>query len=201
MPKYWNFVSDFGFKFSKNDFKVNEVKLLLENIDFIDQQAFDTDKVLLHELNHFEGFQGNPLGIVLVSPKKICGLCGEHLLVREDRPSFPMIYSTDGTTSGTHFRKYCSQNWKGCPFTQHYGFHQKGNSTEIFYDDDYIDLPFFMSTNMTVFETKMLQSLNAEILLGQLTYRQKSDIYNYCHGYDSSTKQGPIQTSHYEDYR
>ncbi len=59
----------------------------------------------------------------------------------------------------------------------------------------------FMSTNMTVFETKMLQSLNAEILLGQLTYRQKSDIYNYCHGYDSSTKQGPIQTSHYEDYR
>ncbi len=37
------------------------VKALLENIDFIDQQAFDTDKVLLHELNHFEGFQGNPL--------------------------------------------------------------------------------------------------------------------------------------------
>ncbi len=57
MPKYWNFVSDFGFKFSKNDFKVNEVKLLLENIDFIDQQAFDTDKVLYMNLIILKDFK------------------------------------------------------------------------------------------------------------------------------------------------
>lgn len=78
-----------------------------------------------------EGFQGHPLGIVLISSKEKCGVCGAHLLVREDRPSFPVIYSNDmGTLSGTCFHKYCSKHWKGCSFSQHYGYHQKGNDSE-----------------------------------------------------------------------
>ena len=82
-----------------------------------------------------------------------------------------MIYQElQGTTSGTHFHKYCQNNHKGCSFTQHYGFYAKGTEQEVVYDQGCLDLPFFLSTNMTAFETRMLQKLSGEILLGQLAY-------------------------------
>ena len=51
-----------------------------------------------------------------------------------------------------------------------------------------MELPYFLSTNMTAFATEMLTTLSAEILLGQMSYRQKADVYNYAHGYDAATK-------------
>ena len=139
-----------------------------------------------------EGFDGHQLGVVLISPKQSCGLCGERLLVREDRPSYPVLYSDEiGTVTGTHFRKYCSKHWKGCSFTQHYGFHQTGNDSEMEYDGDFLALPYFLSTHMTSFQTKLLSTLSAEILLGQISYKQKSEIYNYTNGYENAKKTGP----------
>lgn len=41
---------------------------------------------------------------------------------------------------------------------------------------------------MTAFAMGMLSTLSAEILLGQMSYRQKADIYNYVHGYDAAAK-------------
>lgn len=109
------------------------------------------------------------------------------ILVRADRPSFPVVYSNDlGTVSGTHFCKYCQNNWKGCPFTQHYGFHTEGNESEVVYDDDFSQLPYFVSSHMAVFQTKLLSHLTAEMLLGQISYRQRSEIFNYVHGRDSA---------------
>ena len=110
---------------------------------YLDEDACDTDSNLLNELIQHEGFQGKSLGIVLISGNNKCKLCGGNLLVRADRPSFPVVYSNDlGTVSGTHFRKYCQNNWKGCPFTQHYGFHTEGNESEVVYDDDFSQLPY-----------------------------------------------------------
>ena len=200
-PKYWNIVTTFGFKFSEVHCTAEKVKVFLENINFLDENASDSDQFLLKELIEFEGFNGHPLGLVLISSKKICDICGKHLLLREDRPSFPIVYTDDGTISGTHFRKYCSNHWQGCSFTQHYGFHQRGNTSEIHYDDDCLDLPYFLSMNMTAVQTKMLKSLSAEILLGQLSYKQKSDIYNFIHGYDIAVKMGPISSVNSEEYR
>lgn len=195
IPNYWDIVTKFGFKLSSENQSSGNVKLLLENLHFVDENAFDKDCNLLKELCLHEGFQGHSLGIVLISSKEKCGACGECLLVREDRPSFPVIYCNEmGTINGTHFRKYCSKHWKGCSFTQHYGFHQNGNDPEIKYDDDYLDLPYFLSTNMTAFATKFMNALSAEILLGQISYKQKSEIYNYTHGYDTVAKKGPISS-------
>ena len=183
----------FGFDKLSESGCTEKVKLLLENIQFLDENASDSDTTLLKELIENDGFNGHPLGLVLISPKEICAVCKAHLLVREDRPSYPMIYSDEmGTVNGTHFRKYCSKHWKGCSFTQHYGFHQFGNDSEIEFDDDYLSHPYFLSTHMTAFQTKLLHSLSAEILLGQISYKQRSEIYNYTHGYDSVTKQGPM---------
>ena len=47
-------------------------------------------------------------------------------------------------------------------------------------------LPYFMSTRETAFEMAMLKQLDAEILIGQLSYKQKSKIYNVVHGYDKA---------------
>ena len=57
---------------------------------------------------------------------------------------------------------------------------------------------------MTAFETNLLHTLTDEILSGQLSYKQKSEIYNYSHGYDSVSKRGPIsslQCVHEEERR
>ena len=192
IPGYWEIVTKFGFKLAAECECSAKVKLLLENTQFLDEKAFDSDPILLKELSDQDGFEGHPLGIVLISAKTSCGLCGGHLLVREDRPSFPTIYSEElGTVNGTHFRKHCSNHWKGCSFTQHYGYHQSCTESLIKYDDDCFALPYFLSTHVTAFQMKMLHTLNAEILLGQISYKQKSEIYNYTHGYDFVAKKGP----------
>ena len=195
-PRYWELVASFGFLKSSGCAipSSDKVKILLENGKYLDDDAFDTDSHLLREFIQHDGFQGKSLGIVLISAKDKCRFCGGNLLVRADRPSFPVIYSDDlGTVSGTHFRKYCQNNWKGCPFTQHYGFYTNVNESEAVYDDDYTQLPYFFSSHMTVFETKLLCHLTAEMLLGQISYRQRSDIYNYIHGCDSAKKES-VQT-------
>ena len=66
----------------------------------------------------------------------------------------------------------------------------------MIYDDEYSELPYFVSSNMTAFETKLLYQLTAEILLGHISYRQRSDIYNYVHGCDSARKQCNQPTAH-----
>lgn len=191
-PRYWELVASFGFLKSSGCVipSSEKIKVLLENVKCLDEDAFDTDSNLLKELIQHEGFQGKSLGIVLISGNHKCKLCGGSLLVRADRPSFPVVYSNDlGTVTGTHFRKYCQNNWKGCPFTQHYGFYTKGIESEAVYDDDFSQLPYFVSSHMTVFQTKLLCHLTAEMLLGQISYRQRSDIFNYVHGRDAAKKQ------------
>lgn len=56
------------------------------------------------------------------------------------------------------------------------------------HDNDCLDSSYFVSTNMTVFQTRMLKHLTAELLLGQLSYKQKAEIYNYSHGYHLGLK-------------
>lgn len=155
VPQYWDLVTEFGFQSTDERPSIEKVQVLLENIQYMDIGAFDSDRCLMKELIDHQGFDGNPLGIVLVSYKKICNSCTGKLRVRADRPSFPVIYSDDlGTVSGTHFRKYCCNHARGCTFTQHYGFHMNGNS-DLIYDEDSLLLPFFLSSHATAFQTTL----------------------------------------------
>lgn len=66
---------------------------------------------------HCNGFDGHPLGIVLVSSNSTCKVCGGNLLVRADRPSFMTAYTNRmGTVPVMHFQKYCSDARRGCSF-------------------------------------------------------------------------------------
>ena len=64
---------------------------------------------------------------------------------------------------------------------QYYGFYTLGDESEVVYDDHYFKLPYFVASHMTVFETNLLSHLTADLLLGQISYQQGADIYNYTH--------------------
>lgn len=188
-PDYWQIVSDFSFQDTSKD--PGKIKVLVENLQFIDSKAFTTDNNLLRELYTKPWNQDckKPLGIVLISDKNSCSVCGGKLLVRSDRPSCMTIYTDQmGTVPATHFHKYCQNNRKGCSFTQHYGYYTTSDNSILRFDNDWNQLPFFVSTAMTAFETSFLQNFNAELLLGQITYKQKCDIYNYTHKYEQKKK-------------
>ena len=65
-----------------------------------------------------------------------------------------------------------------------------GDDSKVVNDSDCLDLPFFLSSHMTAFQTKLLLTLTVEILLGQLSYKQRAEICDYTIGYDSQVKKG-----------
>lgn len=185
-PGRWETICAFAFKHSVQQCSPLDVQLLLENVEFLDTEAFSTDAVLMKELHAVRGQNNCPLGVVLVSPNTVCKECGGKLLTRSDRPSSVVVYSeTMGTVPGTHFHKYCQNIRKGCQFIQHYGYYTKGGTSDSYYNEDWYTMKFFKSTNKTVFEMQVLRRLDAEILIGQITYHQSSNTYNCVHQYDT----------------
>ena len=144
-PRYWDMVSSFGFNSTSVGSSVSDVRVMIENLEFMDHKTFLSDRELFKELCMKEGFEKNHLGVVLISSNNTCKTCGGNLLVRKDRPSFLTLYTNDfGTLPATHFRKYCHNARKGCSFTQHYGFSSSSTSTEYIYDTNWLELPYFV---------------------------------------------------------
>ena len=101
-----------------------------------------------------------------------------------------------GTIGGTHFQKICKRFRLGCPFVQHYGHYSTG--VQMHFDHDWHTLPYFLSTRETAFEMSLLQQLEAEVLIGQLSYKQCAEIYSIKHGCDHALKQLAGKTVHKE---
>ena len=192
-PKFWEIVSCFATQ--KEDTKTQasltpeKAKTFIQNLEFLEPTAFTSHQQLAIELQSFaEPLLKKPLGVVLISSKSECKVCSSGLLVKADRPSKVVLYTDQfGTTQGTHYRKICKRFRAGCLFVQHYGYHTNGGEN-IVYDDNFMSLPYFISTRETGFETSLLQRFDIEILIGQLSYKQRSDIYNLQHGYDKAKK-------------
>ncbi len=189
-PKYWEIVSSFATDQVKSHpiLTAARAKTFIENLQFIEPNTFTFDQQLHLHLQSYTAHLGKPIGLVLVSTNITCKLCDSDLLVKADRSSKVTVYSDQfGTVSGTHFRKICKRFRNGCQFVQHYGFYSNGGE-KVIYNDDYKSLPYFMSTRETAFEMSLLKQFDVEILIGQLSYNQRSDIYNLKHGYDKAKK-------------
>ncbi len=127
MPNYWQTIADFA----KVGLPVMEVKTMVQNLQYLNEAAFSTDKKLLGELYSSKGGGATPIGVVLISQKQECGACGARLTVRADRPRSLVLYTqVSGTLPATHYRKVCSKARYGCLFVQHYGFHSEGKNQE-----------------------------------------------------------------------
>ena len=93
-----------------------------------------------------------------------------------------------GTVPGTHFHKYCQNYHNGCRIVQYYGYYKNGCGG-IQFSSNWMTLPYFISTQETGFELSMLKNFDVELLISQLSYKQKADIYNVTKGYDFTKKQ------------
>jgi len=117
--------------------------------------------------------------VVLIPPQSVCTLCSGKLLLRRDRPSRLTLYTESmGTVPASHYHKYCQNVKKGCKFIQFYGFHKLGDHSPIYFDVNWKTLQYFISSQETGFELKMLEKFDVELLIGQLSYKQRADIYN-----------------------
>lgn len=123
----------------------------------------------------------------VISASEKCLTCEKKLLIRKDRPDRPaplVIYDDSlGTLPGNHYHKYCS-----CGFTQYYGYYTTGGSAEVHYNPNWESLPYFVSSRETAFSMDLLKRFNAEILLGQNSFKQCADVYNYLHSYNQGNK-------------
>ena len=128
-----------------------------------------------------------PLGIPLVSSEIKCHEYGGQFFLRRDHPSRLILYTASlGTVPATHFHKLCRNSRKGCHVVQYYGY-LKSSIGSMFYDTNWMTLPYFLSSQETGFEMKMLNDFDVELLIGQISYKQNSDIY-ISKGYDTTRK-------------
>ena len=193
LPNFWEIIASFANQRSepgKLNISPDVAKLTMENMQILHSTAFTSDSQLELELINMEYSAGkHQLGIPLVPSQTLCVMCGGKLLLRSGRTSRMTLYSDSlGTVSATHFHKYCCNSRKGCKVIQFYGYYKSGTCT-MYYNDNRRSLRFFLSSQETGFEMSMLQQFDSELLIGQISYKQKADIYNVSNGYDATKKE------------
>jgi len=183
LPNLWEVAITFATKNEECSIAGSEIKVLMENLHELDAAAFATDESLLWELMQFQVPRYKPLGLILISSNERCLLCKEKLILRKDRPAPVVIYDDQmGSIPGSHYHKYCPNRL--CGLKQYYGYYTKGDPTEVHYNADWESLTYFVSSRESVFSMKLLQRFNAEIVFGQLSFKQCADVYNFLHKYD-----------------
>jgi len=188
IPHYWQIVRDFSLK-GKEDglLSSDECRVFVENLLMLQEGAFDSDKKLTRELvkiNKTDPKRPEKIGIVLISPNQFCIFCGSKLYVRADRSSLAVIYDHElGTLPAIHYTRYCRK--KSCSFQQHYGYYTKGDTDNVIYNQDALDLPYFMASRETGFTLNLLRRFDSDCLIGQISYKQAAEIYNNYNKYDA----------------
>ena len=60
----------------------------------------------------------------------------------------------------------------------------KGNAESVTYNDDALQLTYFMPSRKTGFAIKRLTRFDSECLIGQISYKQPAEIYNHYNMYE-----------------
>ena len=109
IPQYWEVIACFSSQGSDKPVDAAQVRLLMENLQLLNKEAFCNDIELTKELLGIEVKQlPQPLGVILLSAKDTCRLCGAKLLTRNDRPSRVILYTEHlATVPATHYHKFC----------------------------------------------------------------------------------------------
>ena len=186
LPERWAIALDFATGKDGRTITTEQVRVLSENLHELDKEAFETDETLTRAL--LQCPSEKPLGIVLLSERSTCPECKSNLLLRRDRPAAVAVYhDVMGSVPGTHFHRYCSN--RKCSYTQYYGYHTvstaDGSHKSVF-DDDWEELPYFVSSRETAFQNKLIERFHSQILLGQQSFVQCADVYNHLHAVQQS---------------
>jgi len=60
-------------------------------------------------------------------------------------------------------------------------------------ESDWVTLSYFPSSQETGFEISILKKYDIELLIGQMSYKQRIDIYNIEKGYDTTKNALPLK--------
>jgi hypothetical protein len=107
--------------------------------------------------------------IVLIPPVKEC--CGMPIIIRS-RPSFPIVYTMQGTFIAAVFNGECR---KGCSKKFHYSFYHQGDTTHYYIPQSE---KYFQSTSQTVFEVALLDDLTNNISISATSFESRAEVYN-----------------------
>lgn len=181
LPDLWGVAVEFATRTkAKSTITAAQARVFVENLQELDRVAFSTDRKLLQELLTFNVPNKKPLGLILISSNDHCIKCGSNLQLRKDRPSSVVIYDEQmGTIPGSHYHKTCANRAWG--LTQFYGYTTAGCDSEIYFNDDWQSLPYFFSSRESVFSTQLLRQFDSEVVIGQMSFKQCADAYNYRH--------------------
>ena len=191
VPKRWDLCVQFANNGLNTGLSADIAKMLSENIQALDAEAFTSDHTLHQELMQIPNKKS--LGVVLISSRETCLRCHSKVSVRKDRPASITVYDKIGTVPGTHFHKYCSN--RGCGYTYYYGYYTTGStcnsqsSSHTLYEPDWESLPYFISSRETAFSITLLRQFNSEIVLGQMSFKQCAEVYNHLHQCDMKQAQ------------
>lgn len=132
VPGYWEIVAEFGCPLSSDGFSLSpeSARVAMETLEMLDGNAFCMEADLVRELVDMEyGPNKQPFGIPLVPKQQKCLLCGSKLLLKNNRTSRLILYTSDlGTVPATHYHKYCSRYRQGCKYVQYYGYSKSGGA-------------------------------------------------------------------------
>lgn len=183
-PNYCKMVSNFEPKI-----EVNICCVLMENVEALSPELFVSDMKFIQEIvdMKLEPTDNHPIGIVLISHVTVCLTCNSTMCTCSDRPNHLTLYTTNmGTIRATHYHKLCSN--RKCKTIQFYEYTTTFGTNSLCYDEDYLSLLYFITSQETAFEMDFLHKFDAELLIGQISYLQKSEIFNYHNEYPSVKK-------------
>lgn len=199
MPNFANSLASFSLRNgdTRNSVTAEQAQHFVQNLEVLDSGALASDVELTKEILMIKKPGSDaPMGVVLISSKDKCPICTSRLYIRADRASTVTVYDDIlGTMPGTHYTKHCRK--RGCSFQQHYGYFTHGDSSEVKYDEDWFTLTYFLSTRETALSMEMLRRLDKEILIGQISYKQRADIYNEIHRYNTRAEMDGIRLAIY----
>lgn len=202
-PRYWEQVVGFAnsacssHSLAEKPFTAKDARLCVENLMELDAGFLENDTSLFKEMCQRSTHANNPLGCVLISKNNTCRVCGDRLLLKA-RDSIRKVVVYDevhGTYIGCHYVKFCKNIT--CKFRQYYGKYTT-DGVELYYDPDWMGNDFLLSTQQTAFSMRLIKNFDTELLIGQISYNQKANIYNTIHSYNGrlmKTRSAPKEDS------
>lgn len=117
---------------------------------------------------HFEKTAIKP--IIMVPSIDRC--CGELITIR-NRPSFPLVYTTHGTSIAALFTGECR---KGCGKKFNYSFYRSSSNKTFFFN--HVGKEYFHITSQTVFSIDLLEDITNNISLSATSFQSRAEVYN-----------------------
>ena len=109
--------------------------------------------------------------VILLPAKTHC--CGKNIKM-DNRPSFPLVYTMQGTYVGALFHGQCDK----CKVKYFPNYKITNEGCKIFEDDNPARNRYFQVTSKTVFETQLLQDISSNIWVSGATFQSRAKVYN-----------------------